>query len=184
MQNDSRMPANDGMMKFLKYYDSPSGRLAMTSDGEFLTCLRFEGGRFYGEIFSEPCGECDLPVFSDAVRWLDIYFSGAEPDFTPALRFPETTGFRRAVWDLLCDIPYGCSVTYGELATRLAAAKGTGGMSARAVGGAVGRNPFEIIVPCHRVVGAGGALTGYSGGLSRKRFLLELEGVLPQLLRP
>lgn len=173
------MPANDGMNRCLKYFDSPFGRLAMVSDGEFLTCLRFEGGRYYGEISSCGCEECELPVFDETVRWLDAYFSGRIPDFTPVLCFPEASVFRLEVWKQLLTIPYGSTVTYGELASRLAAFRGVKTMSAQAVGGAVGRNPFEIIVPCHRVIGTGGELTGYSGGLHVKKSLLGLEGVLP-----
>ena len=112
---------------------------------------------------------------AEAKRWLDIYFSGREPDFLPPLH-PLGTPFRRAVWELLLQIPYGRTVTYGELARRLAAKQGLVHMSAQAVGGAVGHNPISILIPCHRVVGSGGSLTGYAGGIDKKVRLLELEG--------
>ncbi|MBQ9349310.1 MAG: methylated-DNA--[Oscillibacter sp.] len=111
-----------------------------------------------------------------AQAWLDTYFAGRMPDFTPPLHLAGTV-FQRTVWDLLLQIPYGTVTTYGDLAHRIAARNGIARMSAQAAGGAVGRNPVPIIVPCHRVVGADGSLTGYAGGLDRKARLLELEGV-------
>ena len=108
----------------------------------------------------------DLPVFHEAARWLDLYFSGQEPAFTPPLCL-QGSPFRRAVWDLLLQIPYGQRMTYGELAAKLARQRGLDSMSAQAVGGAVGHNPISLIVPCHRVVGSQGNLTGYAGGLQR-----------------
>ena len=113
-------------------------------------------------------------ALAEAVRWLDAYFSGREPDFLPPLH-PHGTAFQRAVWDILRSIPYGQTMTYGEIARRLAAQQGLSHMSAQAVGGAVGHNPVSILIPCHRVVGADGSLTGYAGGVDKKRFLLELE---------
>ena len=109
-----------------------------------------------------------LPVFDEAVKWLDLYFGGVIPDFTPK-RSPRGTGFQRRVWDVLLTIPYGQTVSYGEIAGKL------GCRSAQAVGGAVGRNPISLIIPCHRVLGADGGLTGYAGGVDKKRSLLELE---------
>ena len=116
----------------------------------------------------------ELPVFEKTRRWLDAYFRGEKPDFTPPLSV-ETTPFRRAVWELLLTIPYGQTMTYGEIAAEIARRRGLSGMSAQAVGGAVGRNPISLIIPCHRVVGTGGSLTGYAGGIEKKVKLLELE---------
>lgn len=161
-------------MEFVCFYDSPLGGIVMTSDGTALTGLWFQGQRVHPRM-PEPCAETrDLPVFQQTARWLDLYFRGEVPDFTPPLAL-RGTAFRRTVWALLLDIPCGRTVTYGELAARTAARLGRSAMSAQAVGGAVGHNPVSLIVPCHRVVGADGGLTGYAGGLDRKRCLLELE---------
>ena len=116
-----------------------------------------------------------MPVFNMTSRWLDLYFSGNEPDFMPPLKM-QGTDFRQAVWKILLDIPYGKTMTYGEIAARLARERGLKAMSAQAVGGAVGHNPISIIVPCHRVIGAAGKMVGYGGGLDRKIALLEMEG--------
>ena len=121
-------------------------------------------------------GEADLPVFAQTRAWLDVYFSGREPDVTPPLLTGNASPFRRRVWEILRGIPYGQTVTYGEIARQLAHETGRG-VSAQAVGGAVGHNPISLIIPCHRVVGANGRLTGYAGGLDKKIALLRLEGV-------
>ena len=123
----------------------------------------------------EGCRERPLPVFDQARCWLDCYFSGREPDFTPPLHL-KGTPFRMAVWKLLLDIPYGTTMTYSAIAQALARQSGRSRMSAQAVGGAVGHNPVSIIVPCHRVVGTQGSLTGYAGGMEKKISLLRLEG--------
>ena len=120
--------------------------------------------------------ERNLAVFDQTKRWLDLYFSGREPGFTPALN-PAGSAFRRAVWEILLKIPYGKTTTYGQIAREIAAARGLAKMSAQAVGGAVGHNEISIIIPCHRVIGAHGSLTGYAGGIDRKIKLLQLEGV-------
>ena len=120
--------------------------------------------------------ERNLAVFDQTKRWLDLYFSGREPGFTPALN-PAGSAFRRAVWEILLKIPYGKTTTYGQIAREIAAARGLAKMSAQAVGGAVGHNEISIIIPCHRVIGAHGNLTGYAGGIDRKIKLLQLEGV-------
>jgi len=165
-------------MRYIKYYSSPLGRILLASDsGDALSGLWFEGGRFFDDALSVPCEECDLRVFDDTARWLDIYFGGREPDFAPAFEFPEASAFRREVWEILKCIPYGEVISYGDIASVMAARR-NGKVSARAVGGAVGHNPIGIIVPCHRVVGAGGSMTGYAGGLDRKVRLLEIEGVI------
>ena len=162
-------------MDYLHHYASPLGGITLASDGEALTGLWFDGQKYFGASLSDGRQEEDLPVFAAAEQWLDLYFSGRVPDFTPPLRW-RTTPFRRAVWELLLTVPYGRTVTYGWIAEQLAARNGPANPSARAVGGAVGRNPISLIVPCHRVVGANGSLTGYAGGIERKKKLLELEG--------
>ena len=151
-------------------YDSPLGGITMASDGNALCGLWFDGQRFFASTLGEHETR-DLPLFRETCRWLDVYFSGKDPGFTPPLSLGGTP-FRKTVWEELLRIPFGKTVTYGEIADRIGALSRT---SARAVGGAVGHNPVSLIVPCHRVVGAGGALTGYAGGLERKRWLLQLE---------
>ena len=148
----------------------------MVSDGTALTGLWFDGQKYFAEGIKPDAEEKKLPIFDEAMRWLDIYFSGRRPDFTPPLNL-EGTAFRKEVWQQLLQIPYGQTTTYGELAAQLAAHNGLKRMSAQAVGGAVGHNPISIIVPCHRVVGTGGSLTGYAGGLAKKLALLKLEGI-------
>ena len=156
-------------------YPSPIGSITMASNGTALTGLWFDNQKHFAQTLSEPYDEKLLPVFEDTIRWLDIYFGGDIPDLTPELCL-QSTLFRKAVWDILLTIPYGETMTYGEIAKILAQNIGKEKMSAQAVGGAVGHNPVSIIVPCHRVVGADGSLTGYAGGIDRKKFLLELEG--------
>ena len=146
---------------------SPLGELILVSDGSALTGLRFTGQRHFPAGLPAPGPVSASEVFEDTARWLDLYFSGKRPSFLPRLS-PEGTAFQRTVWERLLRIPYGKTVTYAGLAAGL-------GTSARAVGGAVGRNPISLIIPCHRVVGAGGALTGYAGGIRRKEALLRLE---------
>ncbi|MBO4643819.1 MAG: methylated-DNA--[protein]-cysteine S-methyltransferase [Alphaproteobacteria bacterium] len=148
-------------MDYLNRYISPLGNITLTSDGSALTGLRFGE---YGEG-----REKELPAFDTAKRWLDVYFKGVAPDFTPPLNL-RGSGFRKGVWEILLTIPFGKTMTYGQIAACFSAR-----MSAQAVGGAVGHNPVELIVPCHRVIGANGNLTGYAGGLDKKIRLLELE---------
>ena len=166
-------------MDYIHRYDSPLGGITLASDGTALTGLRFDGRRYSAPAPGRPYPEADLPVFDEARRWLDCYFSGKAPDFTPKLA-PRGTAFQRAVWEILLTVPYGKTVTYGEIAGRVAEAARIPRMSARAVGGAVGRNPISLIIPCHRVIGAGGRLTGYAGGLDRKRYLLQMEKAAPE----
>ncbi len=161
-------------MNFIHHYVSPLGGITGASDGSALTGLWFDGQKYFGAGLSGCAAEKALPVFELTGRWLDLYFSGTEPDFTPPL-LPRGTPFRKAVWDILLTIPYGSTMTYGEIAEILAERKGLPRMSARAVGGAVGHNPVSLIIPCHRVVGSGGSLTGYAGGTDKKAFLLDLE---------
>ena len=154
-------------MTYSAFLASPLGGIRLASDGEALTGLWFDGQKFFPADLPEPGRADALPVFIETRRWLDLYFSGARPDFAPALR-PAGTPFQHSVWALLLEIPYGRTVSYGALASRL-------GSSPRAVGGAVGRNPISLLIPCHRVLGADGSLTGYAGGTDRKRRLLRLE---------
>lgn len=163
-------------MLYTDSFASPLGEILLVSDGETLSGLYFEGQKYIPAL---PEAEKDpsLPVFKSARAWLARYFAGEKPEADLPLR-AAGTAFQRAVWDLLKEIPYGTTATYGELAKRLAARRGRP-CSARAVGAAVGRNPISLIVPCHRVLGADGSLTGYAGGLARKRALLRLEGIAP-----
>ena len=164
-------------MLYTSHYDSPLGGITLASDGEALVGLWFDGQRHFAETLSEKATEhADLPIFAQTRRWLDIYFSDRKPDFTPALKMCGTP-FRRRVWEILLTIPYGKTLTYGEIAGLIAFKTGTKSMSAQAVGGAVGHNPVSIIVPCHRVLGANGSLTGYAAGIDKKMRLLQLEGV-------
>ena len=162
-------------MRYLSHYASPLGGITLASDGEALTGLWFDGQRRFGAGLSPEAAAAHLPVFALAARWLDDYFAGRAPDFTPPLHLQDTA-FRVTVWEALRTIPRGQTATYGALAAAVAAQLGRPGVGARAVGGAVGRNPISLIIPCHRVVGADGALTGYAGGLERKLRLLRLEG--------
>ncbi len=150
------------------------GELVMAGDEIGLTGLWFEGQAHFDPQSLASWEERELPVFAKTRQWLEEYFSGRAPAFSVPLHFLGTA-FQKEVWELLCTIPYGQALTYGELAAALALRRGLAGMSARAVGGAVGRNRISILVPCHRVLGAGGKLTGYAGGLDRKIALLTLE---------
>ncbi len=158
-------------MTFFAEYVSPLGGIVFESDGSNLTAVWFPGQRD-----AAPDGErAELPVFSATRRWLDVYFSGRDPGVTPPLAM-KGSPFQRAVWELLKRIPYGATTTYGALAKEIARSRGLPRMSAQAVGGAVGSNPIAILVPCHRVLGASGRLTGYAGGMDKKVRLLEFEG--------
>jgi len=164
-------------MDYLWHYDSPLGGMTMASDGQALVGLWFDRQRYFG-AGPDPLVEPDrLPVFKDTCRWLDVYFAGGVPDFVPSLVL-HGTPFREAVWDVLLTIPYGKTMTYGEIAAHIAGQRGRQRLSAQAVGGAVGHNPVAIIVPCHRVIGADGSMTGYAAGLDKKRFLLQLEQII------
>lgn len=157
------------------HYDSPLGGMTMASDGTALTALWFDGTRREPRFTDGTSTTKKLSIFDEACHWLDLYFAGKNPDFTPQLS-PQGTPFQQQVWEILLTIPYGKTISYGDVARRISPT-----MSAQAIGGAVGRNPIGIIIPCHRVIGADGSLTGYGGGLERKRRLLELEmkGLFP-----
>ena len=161
-------------MDFVHHYHSPLGGITAASDGIALTGLWFDGQKYFGSTLSAEHAEKRLPVFDQTDDWLAIYFSGRDPGFTPALAL-RTTPFRRQVWEIMLGIPYGSTMTYGAIADRVARARGLARMSSRAVGAAVGHNAISLIIPCHRVVGASGRLTGYAAGLARKACLLELE---------
>ena len=155
-------------------YPSPLGEMLLTADTAGLTGLWFVGQKYFPQDLEENRQKADLSIFQEVKRWLDIYFSGREPDFMPPLHLTGTP-FQKEVWDILLTIPYGKTLTYGDIANQLAAKRGLTHMSAQAVGGAVGRNPVSIIVPCHRCVGSKGQLTGYAGGIDKKKALLALE---------
>ena len=159
-------------MIYTTHYTSPLGGITLASDGMALTGLYFDGERDFPDLSAAQ--KKDLPVFGEAMRWLDLYFAGKEPDFMPVLN-PTGTAFQQAVWEILRTIPYGATTSYGTIAQRIEQ-KTKKRMSAQAVGGAVGRNPISIIIPCHRVIGADGSLTGYAGGLEKKEYLLRTEG--------
>lgn len=163
-------------MLYYKKAASPLGEITLRSDGEALTGLWFADDKHYGAKDIAGAALADLDVFMQAEEWLAEYFAGREQKVSVPLKL-QGSEFQMQVWRLLQDIPYGRLVTYGDIAKKIAAQKGVARMSAQAVGGAVGHNPLCIIVPCHRVVGANGSLTGYGGGMWRKVRLLELEKV-------
>ncbi len=152
-------------MEYTCHYDSPLGGITLASDGKSLTGLWFDGQKYFADNLAEEHEEKILPVFNETFEWLDIYFSGQEPKFTPPI-FMKTTNFRKSVWEILLTIPYGHTMTYGQIFSKV---------SARAVGGAVAHNAISIIIPCHRVIASNGKLTSYAGGIDRKIKLLEIE---------
>ncbi len=164
-------------MEYTHHYDSPLGGIMMASDGEALTGLWFDGQTYFADTLSEEHTAKKLPVFEQTDHWLDVYFSGKAPDFIPPLNM-KATPFRKAVWEILLSIPFGHTMTYGEIAGMIAKQKGLPSMSAQAVGGAVGHNSISLIIPCHRVIGSNGNLTGYAGGLEKKRRLLAMESIV------
>ena len=161
-------------MIFIQHYNSPLGEILLAADEVGIRGLWFNGQKYFGRNLPTERTEQNTPALSAAKRWLDIYLAGVNPDFLPPLH-PVGSFFRREVWDILLQIPYGQTTTYGEIARQLAAKRGLPRMSAQAVGGAVGHNEISIIIPCHRVVGTSGSLTGYAGGIDKKVKLLELE---------
>ncbi len=158
-------------------YLSPLGELLLAGDEKYLLGAWFEGQKYYRGTVKGPLTErTDLPLFVKVSAWLDQYFAGQQPAIAELPIAPRGTDFQQSVWKFLGEIPYGEVVTYGELAVRMARKMGRDRMSAQAVGGAVGHNPISVIIPCHRVVGSGGSLTGYAGGIDKKRWLLKHEG--------
>ena len=161
------------------YYTSPLGRIMLMSDGRSLTGLWFIGQKYFAATSSDKVIEKnDLPVFEEARSWLDRYFKGDKPQISELILEPQGSSFRQSVWEILCEIPYGEVVTYGSIGQRIAKKLGKKTMSAQAIGGAIGHNPISIIIPCHRVIGTNGSLTGYAGGVDKKLKLLEHEGVV------
>lgn len=173
-------------MEKLTIYDSPIGKLTLSGDGTCITGLWIEGQKYFGRTLEtgsreeNSCGKApdadSREVFGRAFKWLDAYFKGEKREITFPLA-PKGSAFQRSVWDILREIPYGETITYGEIAKILSDRQKRPFMSAQAVGGAVARNPISILIPCHRVVGTNGSLTGYAGGMERKIKLLTLEGV-------
>lgn len=190
------------MQKFVGFYDSPLLAMVLYSDGVNLTGLYFETSvnlhnmgvdssklhldsrkdSYFGK--SKWANLADLPIFTQTKEWLDLYFNGKIPRFTPPIAFPkDSSRFALRVWEILLEIPYGATMTYGDIAKQVAREFGIDKMSAQAVGGAVSRNPISIIVPCHRVLGANLNITGYAGGIDKKLALLRLEGIAVDSLK-
>ena len=161
-------------MTFIQHYNSPLGGILLAADEIGLTGLWFNGQKYFARSLPAGYTEQNTPALSEAKRWLEVYFTGKKPDFMPPLHIVGSA-FRRAAWEILLQIPYGKTTTYGEIARQLAKKQKLPRMSAQAVGGAVGHNEISIIIPCHRVVGTNGSLTGYAGGIEKKIKLLELE---------
>ena len=161
-------------MTFIQHYRSPLGGILLAADEVGLTGLWFDGEKYFADNLPARHTVGETPTLAETKRWLDIYFTGREPGFLPPLH-PIGSAFRRDVWEMLLQIPYGQTITYGGIARQLAAKRGLPRLSAQAVGCAVGHNEISIIIPCHRVVGTNGSLTGYAGGIDKKVKLLELE---------
>lgn len=163
-----------GNMVYTCKYKSLIGDILLAADEIGLTGLWFEGQKYFANTLPKDHIQQETEILTEAKKWLDVYFFGEEPNFTPLLH-PNGSTFRKAVWQILLEIPYGQTITYGEIARRIAVMKNTSHMSAQAVGGAVGHNEISIIIPCHRVIGTNGSLTGYAGGIDKKISLLKLE---------
>ena len=163
-------------MQYTTTYSSPLGGILLAGDNIGLTGLWFDGEKYYADTLDPEHEAKELPLFAGVKRWLDCYFSGNEPDFMPPVHMIGSP-FQLAVWEILRQIPYGQTTTYGQIAQMIAQQRGLPHMSAQAVGGAVGHNEISIIIPCHRVVGSNGSLTGYAGGIDKKLRLLTLENV-------
>lgn len=163
-------------MEYTTTYTSPLGEITIASDGNSITGLWFKDQKYFAQTLSAEHSQKELPLFREAKKWLDLYFQGIEPNFQLPLLL-NGTAFQQEVWQILLDIPYGKTCTYGDIAKKIASRHNKTSMSAQAVGGAVGHNPISIIVPCHRVIGTNKSLTGYAGGLTKKIHLLELEKI-------
>ena len=165
-------------MYYSSTYSSPIGMITLASDKHHLVGLWIENQKYFGYTLNDVVSENnDLPIMEKTKNWLDQYFAGKKPRIKELPLAPIGSEFRQNVWNILCEIPYGEVTTYGDIAKKIAAKMNRETMSGQAVGGAVGHNPISIIIPCHRVVGANGSLTGYAGGIPTKIRLLELEGV-------
>lgn len=164
---------------FYSEYESPVGKLTMAESDNVLVGLWIENQKYFAKNVQLPMEKKDdVDIFDKTKIWLDRYFRGEKPEIDEIKINPQGSEFQETIWKLLLGIPYGQTVTYGYLAKKYAIIMGRKSMSAQAVGGAVGHNPISIIVPCHRVIGAAGGLTGYAGGIEIKKALLKLEGVL------
>ena len=161
-------------MDYTYHYTSPIGGITMASNGESLTGLWFDGQKYFASTLSQRHMEKQLPVFDRTCEWLDLYFSGKSPDFIPPV-FMYVSNFRRDVYEILMTIPFGETMTYKEVADLIAKKHRIISMSAQAVGGAIAHNPISLVIPCHRVIGTNGKLTGYAGGLDKKEWLLNME---------
>ena len=161
-------------MYYISKYNSPIGKITLASNGQELTGLWFDGQKYFAANLPDGSEEKDLPIFEKTKEWLNEYFSGKAPDFTPNLSMAGISPFRKCVWEILLSVPFGKTTTYGQIAKEIEAETGKR-VSAQAVGGAVGHNAISIIIPCHRVLGSNGSLTGYAGGLEKKIALLKLE---------
>ena len=160
-------------MDYTYHYTSPIGGITMASNGESLTGLWFDGQKYFASTLSQRHMEKQLPVFDRTCEWLDLYFSGKSPDFIPPV-FMYVSNFRRDVYEILMTIPFGETMTYKEVADLIAKKHRIISMSAQAVGGAIAHNPISLVIPCHRVIGTNGKLTGYAGGLDKKEWLLDM----------
>ena len=162
---------------YITYYDSILGKLTIAGDGENIIGLWIEGQKYFADTIKNEniIKKDDLSIFIKTKEWLDRYFRGERPDIKELKLSPKGSEFRQNVWKILCRIPYGQTITYGKIAKEIAKLMNKNSMSAQAIGNAVGHNPISIIIPCHRVVGTNGGLTGYAGGIDKKRGLLELE---------
>ena len=161
-------------MDYTYHYTSPIGGITMASNGESLTGLWFDGQKYFASTLSQRHVEKQLPIFDRTCEWLDLYFSGKCPDFIPPV-FMYVSNFRRDVYEILMTIPFGETMTYKEVADLIAKKHRIISMSAQAVGGAIAHNPISLVIPCHRVIGTNGKLTGYAGGLDKKGWLLDME---------
>jgi methylated-DNA-[protein]-cysteine S-methyltransferase len=170
------MFCKEKIMEYIRKIKSPVGTLTVSSDGQNICGLWIEGQKYFAKTLGKNILEQNLPIFEKVQQWLDIYFSGKEPGFIPPL-MPKGSPFQNLIWNNLCKIPYGKTTSYGELARQFELENKGKYMSARAIGGAVGHNPISILIPCHRVIGKSGSLTGYAGGIAAKKILLQLEGI-------
>ena len=166
-------------MEYTNEYISPLGKILLASDGHALTGLWFEGQKYFAAKLERDHEEKDLPVFAQVAEWLALYFNGKNPAFTPPLTLTGTP-FQKEVWEAMLAIPFGQTTTYAKIAAQIAKHRGLASMSAQAVGSAVAHNPISLIIPCHRVVGSDGSLTGYAGGIEKKEWLLAMERQAPE----
>lgn len=166
-------------MEYTNEYVSPLGKILLASDGHALTGLWFEGQKYFAAKLDPDHEEKKLPVFARTAEWLALYFDGEKPAFIPPLTL-KGTPFQKEVWEILLEIPFGQTTTYAEIAAEIARRRGLASMSAQAVGSAVAHNPISLIIPCHRVVGSDGGLTGYAGGIEKKEWLLAMERQAPE----